>query len=206
VCNRSLESTFWSDAKVFCYYLLATHLQTYDFFDFTDPQKQFDFLANHIEQLRNRACHRISEVTIFVERNLGFEAEHHKRALSDIPLVKFYIDQKANRVGVYTSEDVKHAMCQLVNVMLAERRIHLLNPLISTNPPLVREKLREQLKTYSYQVKLAQNTFQKDRIALSGKVGGCKDDICICLQLACYFSHIESQRAAERVSNSNRVD
>lgn len=58
----------------------------------------------------------------------------------------------------------------------------------------MRIKLREQLATYSYQVKLAQNTFQKDRIALSGKVGGCKDDICICLQLACYFTQIEEQR------------
>jgi len=90
--------------------------------------------------------------------------------------------------------------------MLSEKRIHIQNPLISTNPQVMREKLKEQMKTYSYQVKLAQNTFQKDRIALSGKVGGCKDDICICLQLACYFSHVESQRAVDEMNKSHDID
>lgn len=104
-------------------------------------------------------------------------------------------------MGILTTEQVKHAMCQLVNVMLSERRIHVTNPLIATNPQSMRTKLREEMATYSYQVKLAQNTFQKDRIALSGKVGGCKDDICICLQLACYFTQIEEQRSKDTVGS-----
>jgi hypothetical protein len=41
------------------------------------------------------------------------------------------------------------------------------------------------------------NTFQKDQVAISGKVGGMKDDICICLQLACYFTQLERQRDAQ---------
>jgi len=57
-------------------------------------------------------------------------------------------------------------------------------------------RLREQMEIYSYQYKAALTTFQKDAIALSGKVGGMKDDICICLQLACYFTQIERQRDA----------
>jgi hypothetical protein len=48
------------------------------------------------------------------------------------------------------------------------------------------------------QVKQAANTFQKERIALSGKIGGMKDDVCICLQLACYFTQLESQRAHDQ--------
>lgn len=31
-----------------------------------------------------------SKIKIYVERNLGFEAEHHHRALHDIPGVEFY--------------------------------------------------------------------------------------------------------------------
>lgn len=147
--------------------------------------------------LRDHPIHRISPIFIYVERNLGFEAEHHKRALDYLPNVNFYVDQKAGRVGVLTTEQVKHAMCQLVNVMLAERRVHIMNPVVSSDPKGMRLKLREQLETYSYQVKLAQNTFQKERIALSGKVGGCKDDICICFQLACYFTQLEDQRAVD---------
>lgn len=138
--------------------------------------------------------YRISPIFMYVERNLGFEAEHHKRALEHLPGVRFYVDQKAERVGVLTTESVKHAMVQLVNVMLSEHRLHISNPLIAEDPVSMRFKLREQLNTYSYQVKLAVNTFQKDRIALSGKVGGCKDDICICFQLACYYTQLEDQR------------
>lgn len=32
-----------------------------------------------------------SKIKIYVERNLGFEAEHHHRALHDIPGVEFYM-------------------------------------------------------------------------------------------------------------------
>ena len=33
-----------------------------------------------------------------------------------------------------------------------------------------------------------------------GKVGGMKDDVCICLQLAAYFTQLETQRAADMFS------
>jgi hypothetical protein len=123
-------------------------------------------------------------------------AEHHKRALEHIPGVSFYVDQAANRVGVLTTEATKHAMAQLVVAMLAERRLHVLNPLCSNDPEGMRLRLREQMETYSAQYKSAADTFGKDRIALSGKVGGMKDDVCICLQLAAYFTQIETQRAS----------
>ena len=143
----------------------------------------------------------MSGVEVFVERNLGFEAEHHKRALDMLPGVSFYVDQKANRVGVLTTEAIKHAMCQLVVVMLQERRIHLWKPqIVSRDPAGMLVRLREQMEVYSYQYKMGTSTFQKDRVALSGKVGGMKDDICICLQLGCYFTQIENQRSAMQFS------
>ncbi len=138
-----------------------------------------------------------SPIVVYVERNLGFEAEHHKRALESLPGVQFHLDQKANRVGVLTTEAIKHAMCQLVVVMLQERRIHVHKPLVSKDERAMLLRLREQMEVYSYQFKLGVTTFQKDRIALSGKVGGMKDDICICLQLACYYTQLETQRAAQ---------
>ena len=51
--------------------------------------------------------------------------------------------------------------------------------------------MREQLEIYSFQFKQAPNTFGKDQIALSGKVGGMKDDLCICLQLGVYWTSAE---------------
>jgi hypothetical protein len=89
-------------------------------------------------------------------------------------------------------------MCQLVVAMLRERRIHMLDPLVGHDPQRNRVRLREQMETYGYQVKLAANTFQKERVALSGKIGGMRDDVCICLQLACYFTQLEQQRASDQ--------
>ena len=157
-------------------------------------------VAHHVAMLRQLPGKSASPILIYVERNLGFEAEHHKKALDSLPGVSFYMDQRANRVGVLTTEAIKHAMCQLVVVMLQERRIHMHKPLVSKDEKGLRLRLREQMEVYSYQFKMGTNTFQKDRIALSGKVGGMKDDICICLQLACYFTQLESQRAVQALS------
>lgn len=185
-------------------------------FFLADPARQFDLVRQHVQRIRSQLARRGSRVTVFVERNLGFEvwpvlhaqpgeadasgkqAEHHKRAL-EAPGTAFYVDRTASRVGVQTTEATKHAMMQLVVVMLRERRLHMADPLVSNDPKGMRVLLREQMETYGIQVKLAANTFQKERIALSGKVGGMRDDICICLQLACYFTQLEAQRAAQAV-------
>ena len=154
-------------------------------------------VVQHISRIRSDVGRKTSCFFVFVEHNLGFEAEHHKRALEHIPGVSFYVDQKASRVGILTTEATKHAMAQLVVSMLSERRIHVLPKLYSAEPEQMRIRLREQMETYSAQFKQAPDTFGKDRISLSGKVGGMKDDVCICLQLAAYFTQLETQRASD---------
>jgi hypothetical protein len=109
-------------------------------------------VAQHIARIRGGVGRKRSPVSIFVERNLGFESEHHKRALQHLPGVDFYVDEHANRVGVLTTETTKHAMAQLVVVMLAERRVHVLDPLLSAEPQAQRTRFREQMETYSMQV------------------------------------------------------
>lgn len=153
-------------------------------------------MAEHVKNVRALPGYTNSPVIIYVERNLGFEAEHHRRALQCIPNVSFYMDQQHNRLGILTTNPIKHAMAQLVTVMLEEKRIHVRDPLVSRDPRGNRIRLREQMEVYSYQYKMADTTFQQDRVALSGKVGGMKDDICIALQFACYFTQVESQRKA----------
>ena len=41
-----------------------------------------------------------------VERNLGFEAEHHERALAGIPMTRHRVDHQAKRFGILTTEEV----------------------------------------------------------------------------------------------------
>jgi len=131
---------------------------------------------------------RFSEIVIMCERNLGFEAEHHERALRGIPKTRHRIDHGAKRFGVLTTQEVKHAMCTLLSTMLREKRINVLKPLLSENPAGNAKRLNEQMHIYSLQFKDASSVFSKGRAALSGKVGGMKDDVCICLQLGVYWS------------------
>lgn len=158
---------------------------------FPEPDRQFQLVREHIERLRLDLYCSVSRVKIFVERNLGFEAEHHYRALGDYPGVEFYMDEKAQRVGVMTTNETKHAMCAILSTMMRERRVHVRTPVISREPVANLVRLREQLEIYSYQFKAAQNTFATDKVALSGKVGGMKDDLCICLQLGVYWTNVE---------------
>jgi hypothetical protein len=123
------------------------------------------------------------------------QAEHHKRALSHLENVFFYEDHKAGRVGVLTTNPIKHAAMELVNIMLRERRICVCKHIHSRDKKALLIRLREQLQVYphthnlyrfiknvysyvylflqvySFQFKAAITTFQQDRTALSGKVG-----------------------------------
>ena len=155
-----------------------------------EPSKQFALLEEHIRKLRQNVYRSNSIVTVFVERNLAFEAEHHKHALGHLDRVRFYTDEKAGRVGVLTTEGVKYGAMELFSIMLREQRVSVCKHFHSRSPIEMKVRLREQLEVYSFQYKEAANTFQKSRTALSGKVGGLKDDIAICLQLGCYWTSV----------------
>ena len=107
----------------------------------------------------------------------GFESEHHEKALRDLPNVRHRIDHQAKRFGILTTEDIKYGMMTLTNTYLRDRRINVLQPLMSDDPAGNRRRLREQMGIYSFQYKQAVNSFGKTRVALCGKVGGMK--VCI---------------------------
>ena len=128
-------------------------------------------------------------VIIMCERNLGFEAEHHERALRGIPFTRHRVDHAAKRFGVLTTEDIKHAMCTLTNSLLRDQRINIQKPLLSEDPAANAKRLYEQLTIYSLQFKEANNVFSKTRASLSGKVGCMKDDVVIAMQLGIYYTN-----------------
>jgi hypothetical protein len=136
---------------------------------------------------------RNSKVIIYVERNLGHEAEHHRHALKDFPNVQFRVDLHRSRVGVLTTNETKHGMATMLNVFLREKRIHVWKSpsIVSLDPKGALARLNEQLHVYGYQFKGGSDTFAKDRVALSGKIGGMKDDVAIALQLGVYFTELD---------------
>ena len=155
----------------------------------TEPSKQFALVERHIRRLRTLNVFRMSMVIIMCERNLGFEAEHHERALRGIPFTRHRVDHTAKRFGVLTTEDIKHAMCTLTNSLLRDQRINIYKPLLSEDPAANAKRLHEQLTIYSLQFKEANNVFSKTRASLSGKVGGMKDDVVIAMQLGIYYTN-----------------
>ena len=157
----------------------------------TEPAKQFALVERHIQRIRQVPMLSFSEIVVMCERNLGFEAEHHERALRNIPKTRHRVDHAAKRFGVLTTQEIKHAMCTLTSTMLREQRVNILKPLLSENPAGNAKRLNEQLTIYSLQFKEAANVFGKGRAALSGKVGGMKDDVVIAMQLGIYFSKEE---------------
>jgi len=160
----------------------------------------FNLVRSHVHEIRKIAEFQFSHITIFVERNLGFEAEHFERALKYMEDVSFYRDVQAQRTGILTTENVKLAAMTMTNVLLREQRVSILpnTQLISKTPQENIRRLREQLEIYSFQFKQPNDVFQKGKYALSGKVGGFKDDIVICLQLGIYWT--ESSRLLDALN------
>lgn len=147
-------------------------------------------MKDHIARIRKNTFWVRSLVTIYVECNLGFESEHHERALRNIPGVTFWKDLQRQRVGVLTTHSIKHASCTLVNTMLRDNRIAFMRDsyFVSKETDRLKKLLLSELEIYSYQWKSAATVFAKDRCALSGKVGGMKDDMAILLCLAAYWT------------------
>jgi hypothetical protein len=58
-----------------------------------EPEKQFALVERHISRLRQVRDLVYSQIIIMVDRNLGFEAEHHQRALHGLQHTRFRIDQ-----------------------------------------------------------------------------------------------------------------
>lgn len=127
-------------------------------------------LIRHIEALRSKVQWARSKVVIYVEHNLGFESEHHARALQHMRNVVFYRDEKRGRVGMLTTLPIKHAMCTLLNAMFREDRV-----CCSTGDDFVvtcgrkeddlKRLLRDELEIYSYQFKQAATVFNKGQVS-----------------------------------------
>jgi hypothetical protein len=81
---------------------------------------------------------------------------------------------------------------KLLNTLFRDQRVSFLDPLLSEDQAGNRKRVEDQLRIYSMQFKQAANVFGKQRQALSGKVGGMKDDVAIALQLGIYYSSREA--------------
>jgi hypothetical protein len=120
----------------------------------TLPSALFSAILAIFILTRNIFCHnlRIGFFFKYLSFHLwqGFEAEHHARGLCHLENVSFYEDHKAGRVGVLTTNSVKHAAMELLNIMLRERRICVSKHVHSRDKKALLIRLRDQLEVYSH--------------------------------------------------------
>jgi len=155
-----------------------------------DPYKTFELLKQHVQAVRscdeNYAC---SNVCIIVERNLGFEAEHLFRECRDsIPNSSFLCEPGIERIGVLTTHSRKIAYVGVMNNLLRETRIFINSQTwVDCGKNKTTTMLLEQLSFFGFAFTRPENAFQKEKVAISGKASGGKDDLCMALLIGLFF-------------------
>ena len=175
------------------FFFLTTHLQQIlgaDVLQTKDPYKTFELLKQHVQAVRsgdeNFTC---SNVCIIIERNLGFEAEHLFRECRDsIPNSSFLCEPGVERIGVLTTHSRKVAYVSVMNNLLRETRIFIERThWIDCGQNKTITMLLEQLSFFGFAFTRPENAFQKEKVAISGKSSGGKDDLCMALLIGLFF-------------------
>ena len=155
-----------------------------------DPYKTFELLKQHVQAVRscdeNYTC---SNVCIIVERNLGFEAEHLFRECRDsIPNSSFLCEPGIERIGVLTTHSRKIAYVGVMNNLLRETRIFINSQTwVDCGKNKTTTMLLEQLSFFGFAFTRPENAFQKEKVAISGKSSGGKDDLWMALLIGLFF-------------------
>jgi len=155
-----------------------------------DPYKTFELLKQHVQMVRSRDENLASSnVCIIVERNLGFEAEHLFRECRDsIPNSAFLCEPGVERIGVLTTHSRKIAYVSVMNNLLRETRIFIgREHWVDCGNNKTSTMLLEQLSFFGFAFTRPENAFQKEKMAISGKSSGGKDDLCMALLIGLFF-------------------
>jgi len=131
------------------------------------------------------------------ESNLGLEAAHIANLLQEdksvVPLRETGPD---GRYGVLTTHQRKLEFVALLENLLLQNAVRIVDKLVSDDPKARLETLKKQLMQYRMVCSEANTTtvFNSKRVTYSGKVaengkllGNLQDDLCIALQLACFW-------------------
>lgn len=156
-----------------------------------EPEKTFQLLRDHIRRVRDSyGMLQDSTVRIIIERNLGFEAEHLFRECKTIENSRFICEPDKNtRIGVLTTQERKLGFVTYTNVLLRENRIFAHDQdWVEVNDNGTRKMLLDQLSFFGFTFMRPDNSFQKEKFAISGKSAGGKDDLCMALLIGIYFA------------------
>jgi hypothetical protein len=125
------------------------------------------------------------------ENNLGMEASHLHGFVKDFPDVLTFW-QKGKRPGVVLTNELKNLYRTTMISTLFHKRLLFERDLFTSTrgltPQTILAELREQFERFCFKKEPAKTDFDKDRYALSGKMGGQQDDCLISLLMVNKFS------------------
>lgn len=99
---------------------------------------------------------------------------------------------KTKRVGVWMTNDIKEGMKRETWNLLDTERIAFSDRFISASNGM-KGALCTQMRNYKYEIKPAKDAFSKPRVQLTGKSYNTSDDLCIVLQMLCFWAPVYYQ-------------
>lgn len=150
-----------------------------------------------------------------VESNLGFEAAHNARYISEAGISHVEIAQEPQRAGgrgrtknlaeharpvtgVRTTNESKEQMYLILREALEQRTLRIYDHLLSeADPDAQVAKLVKQMHNYSAVHTDPSRVFAQTRRVFTGKSQGEQDDLLIALQLAILYRRVHIRNCAE---------
>lgn len=147
-------------------------------------------------------------IVVMVESNLGLEAAHIANMVKDKPrCINLTETGPEGRFGVLTTNNRKLEFVALLEQQLLQNSVFLCERLICDDQDHCVSTLKKQLLQYRMVSSEANCTtvFNNTRTTYSGKVSedgrvvpnALQDDLCIALQLACFWSSYVLQRKCQ---------
>lgn len=163
-------------------------------------------LIGHLTALRSNPVTACAPIILAVESNLGFEAAHNARYVTQANIENVHIAQEtrnqsrqaatlreaaATVTGIRTTNQTKEHMYIMLRSLLEERQLRVWSGMLSqTDADKQVEKVVRQMHNYSAVHTDPSRIFAQTRRVFTGKAMGEQDDLLIALQLAIMYRKV----------------
>jgi hypothetical protein len=156
-----------------------------DAFKVNKPEDYKEILLAHIATLK---CRFTSASFVFdIEAGTGLEAGHIQNLIeSNTSIKSTFLSDFKNKPGTNTTNATKLDMMKMTLGVMDKGEIQFADSIVTSrgNETDIKNQLLSQLKFYQRKIIPGKTEDAKNKIILSGKQNGAKDDLCVTLQRA----------------------
>ncbi|MHA1683807.1 MAG: hypothetical protein ACTSUE_22905 [Promethearchaeota archaeon] len=165
--------------------------------DAKHPRDFKDRMLDHIDRLRSFESTKNALIVLIPESNLGMASGWLDGWVTENREYVVTMVEKELKAGVGTTHPVKKNMMHMTRMMLETDHLMFAKEMVCTGIESISDgiqyqlgELKRQLKVYQEFKQTPDNPLGKTRVGYTGKLGsGRKDDMCVALQLALFWSH-----------------